>query len=432
MTRKLISSRRQLLKTALALSGSALSTASWRTASAALKSSLAPKYIVVIFPAGGLDSLLSTDAKTPGQLESWVHQSYGPSDIVQQGPFSFAQPFAPLAKHAELISLVKGVRLYTANHNTGHAQLIRFRTRTHRQMPSLLDIIGQSRTTQATRSITLGAFGGEDFSSGFFGTPLVTSFTTPQAKGRENIFSKIDRLSSTDLKMLASVTDEKAQALRQSWRAPLRPEQLQTVENLQEASSFYKGVSNASKFKPQSWTKDWFIQSMADPLQRAKWLIENDLTRCVLVQVHAAWDTHYENDRKQKYLNAGLSHIVSRFLETLKAPRKGQRPLIEDTLVVLGSEIGRFPRLNTLLGKDHFPQADFLFAGKGVVAGRSFGGTDKRMVALPVDLRGQPDQKGRELRLDDLGTTLLSLCGYDPELFGYSGRVLNFLTGSAA
>ena len=95
-----------------------------------------------------------------------------------------------------------------------------------------------------------------------------------------------------------------------------------------------------------------------------------------------------------------------------------------------GSEIGRFPRLNAGRGKDHFPQAPYLFMGPWFATGRTFGGTDRQMVAQPISLAtGAVERGGARLVLDDLGTTLLRLDGADPELSGHAGRHLRFLTG---
>ena len=52
------------------------------------------------------------------------------------------------------------------------------------------------------------------------------------------------------------------------------------------------------------------------------------------------------------------------------------------------------------------------------------------MAALPVSLEtGMPATGGHSLRVDDIGTTLLGLDGINPELYGYVGDHLPFLTG---
>src|SRR5687768_8729568 len=98
------------------------------------------------------------------------------------------------------------------------------------------------------------------------------------------------------------------------------------------------------------------------------------------------------------------------------------------------SEVGRFPRLNTLLGKDHFPEAPafFFVAGINSGAGTTFGRTDKRMAAVPVSLKSGRDVSvgGTQLTLDDVGATMLRMAGLKPELYGYTGRLLEFVAGA--
>ena len=97
--------------------------------------------------------------------------------------------------------------------------------------------------------------------------------------------------------------------------------------------------------------------------------------------------------------------------------------------MIIGSEIGRFPRLNAAHGKDHFPQTPHLFYGPGLATGASYGGTGRDMASVPISLAtGRPEKGGHLLRIDDIGTTLLALDGANPDLSGYTGEHLRFLT----
>jgi hypothetical protein len=40
---------------------------------------------------------------------------------------------------------------------------------------------------------------------------------------------------------------------------------------------------------------------------------------------------------------------------------------------------------------------------------------------------GMPEAGATHLALDDLGTTLLHMTGYDPTMYGYRGRRMRFL-----
>lgn len=92
-----------------------------------------------------------------------------------------------------------------------------------------------------------------------------------------------------------------------------------------------------------------------------------------------------------------------------------QRGLLEDTLVLFGSEFGRMPTAQGVDGRDHnitgFPM---WMAGAGVKAGFSYGATDEY---------GLHAVEGR-MHTSDLHATLLALMGLDHErlTYNYGGR----------
>jgi hypothetical protein len=92
-----------------------------------------------------------------------------------------------------------------------------------------------------------------------------------------------------------------------------------------------------------------------------------------------------------------------------------QRGLLEDTLVLFGSEFGRMPTAQGPDGRDHnITGYPMILAGAGVKAGYSYGETDE------VGLHGV---EGR-MHTTDLHATLLALMGLDHEqlTYRYGGR----------
>src|SRR5690606_33440261 len=119
---------------------------------------------------------------------------------------------------------------------------------------------------------------------------------------------------------------------------------------------------------------DYVAQSMAESLDRALWLIEHDLCCGVVVDVGLlGWDTHIRNEAKQGEMNGHFARFFDDYLTELHARRNRHGILAQRTVTIGGAELGRFPRQNDMLGKDHLPQTSFLFAGPGLGAGRSFG-----------------------------------------------------------
>ena len=94
--------------------------------------------------------------------------------------------------------------------------------------------------------------------------------------------------------------------------------------------------------------------------------------RFVEVQT-GGWDMHTGVDAAMKTTGANMDMVFAALLTDLKA-----RGLLESTLVVLGSEFGRTPRINENRGRDHYPVAySTVFAGGGIKGGFAYGATDK-------------------------------------------------------
>jgi uncharacterized protein (DUF1501 family) len=122
------------------------------------------------------------------------------------------------------------------------------------------------------------------------------------------------------------------------------------------------------------------------------------------------WD-HHTN------LHQGLidqTRMIDQPTAALLADLK-QRGLLEDTLVLFGSEFGRLPTSEGTDGRDHNITGYSMFmAGAGVKKGFSYGGTDEI---------GMKAIDGR-MHINDLHATMLALMGLDHEqlTYRYAGR----------
>ena len=115
-------------------------------------------------------------------------------------------------------------------------------------------------------------------------------------------------------------------------------------------------------------------------LLMARQLVESGVS---FVQVNLgnneAWDTHQSAFPNLKnFLLPPMDRGVSALLDDLS-----DRGMLNDTLVIMGSEFGRTPKISTLAGKklpgrDHWGKVQSVFlAGGGVQGGRVIGSSDK-------------------------------------------------------
>jgi hypothetical protein len=87
---------------------------------------------------------------------------------------------------------------------------------------------------------------------------------------------------------------------------------------------------------------------------------------------HGGWDTHYDNHDLVPALTDPLDVSLSALLDDLH-----YRGLLDETLVVIGTEFGRSPEINGNAGRNHHPAAfTCILAGGGIQGGQVYGATD--------------------------------------------------------
>jgi hypothetical protein len=144
--------------------------------------------------------------------------------------------------------------------------------------------------------------------------------------------------------------------------------------------------------------------------------------------MHASWDHHSNLDNELAY-NAGMAdQPIAALLKDLK-----QRGMLEDTMVVWGSEFGRTPLGEnrngnpTATGRDHHPFAfTMLMAGGGIKGGQIYGETDEigwSIVRDPVDLHDFHATMLHQFGMDHLKLTH-RFQGRDFRLTDVAGKVI--------
>ncbi len=84
------------------------------------------------------------------------------------------------------------------------------------------------------------------------------------------------------------------------------------------------------------------------------------------------WDTHGQNFESHNEMVPELDYVMSVLLDDLQ-----ERALLEHTLVVTFSEMGRTPHININQGRDHFPRTSATLSGCGIKPGVIYGQTNE-------------------------------------------------------
>ena len=115
------------------------------------------------------------------------------------------------------------------------------------------------------------------------------------------------------------------------------------------------------------------------------------------------WDTHANNFNVLKKVNLPYLDMAFGSLMT----DLEQSGLLDETLVVVMSEMGRTPKINGNAGRDHWPFVySVLLAGAGIRGGTVFGASDSQ-AAFPAE---------NPVSTADVCATIFHCLGIDPEL----------------
>lgn len=144
-------------------------------------------------------------------------------------------------------------------------------------------------------------------------------------------------------------------------------------------------------------------------------LLGMGLTRVATLSSNYDWDTHADNDAGQTTNFEGLFYALNDLMAQLSAtPGEEGGSLADETVVVVISEMGRTPQLNSTEGKDHWPYTSAMLIGPGFTGDRVVGAYDSFFYGERLDpASAELYNKGRDLSCDMFGATLLRLAGVD-------------------
>lgn len=163
--------------------------------------------------------------------------------------------------------------------------------------------------------------------------------------------------------------------------------------------------------------------SAAEHLDVAVQALARGLSSCAIVQGEVptmnGWDSHSDNDQLQDLCYEATFDVLDRLVDQLiTTTGPDGQPLIASTTLLVVSEMGRLPRTNAQLGKDHWPFTSAMVIGAGVAGGRVVGATDGGLNGLPVDAdSGQAASAGIALTSAAFIAGLLEQFDVDPGEF---------------
>jgi Protein of unknown function (DUF1501) len=145
---------------------------------------------------------------------------------------------------------------------------------------------------------------------------------------------------------------------------------------------------------------------------------------------HLGWDTHSDIAQQGRSLNELFEALLTCIDDQSIRPGTAGGSLADEVTIVVMSEMGRYPQLNSRGGKEHWTFTSAMLMGAGVRGGLVVGDYDENSGGQPVDLEtGEVSPSGTSLLPANVGATLLALAGADPAEWVPSGEPITAAIG---
>ncbi len=333
------------------------------------------EYCIFFYMSGGMTHMDTFDPK-PGT------ETGGATKGISTGVagVELAEFLPNLAKGFKDIAVVRSMTQKTGDHRGGsywmHTSYQPRATIVHPTMgPWAQRILGKKHETLPD-SVAIGT-GGNHPGAGFFGPTLAPLPIGDPMRGVQNstiwkdlddkgFDKRLDMTNTFDSSFRRKFQTEDVKAYTQFYEETLtlmKSEDLDTFDLTKEADY-------------QKKLERYGNNRLGQGALLAKRLVSSGVR---FVEVDSGgWDMHNDLWNAIQGRAGDLDMALSSLIEDLKA-----EGLFEKTLIVLGTEFGRTPKINANGGRDHHPRVfSTMFAGGGIVGGQVYGKSDKLGMAV--------------------------------------------------
>lgn len=326
------------------------------------------KQVIYLYMSGGMSHIDTFDPKKPGS------EVMGPNKRLSSSvdDMFFTDNLSRLRKHAEKLAVINSMTSTQGAHKQGNYFMhTSYELRSSIRHPAMgawtLKFLGKNNP-EIPGNVLIGGDSNHP-GSGFFESKLSpVALSDPEGGlkngerrlSRERFDFHLDLARKLDQPFVEKYDQKNVRAYTDMYDDAI------TLMDSRDLKAF--DLTEESENLKDLYGKDPFGQGCL----LARRLVEHGV-RFVEVSFNG-WDTHNSNfvtlPEKAEVLDKALSALLSDL---------DRRGLLDDTLVVLATEFGRTPEINTNEGRDHHPQAfSCLLAGGGIKGGVVHGKTDDR------------------------------------------------------
>ena len=359
------------------------------------------KSVIQIFLPGGM-----------AHQDSWDYKPNGPSEY--RGPFGgvktkipdvfFGELFKDTANIADLLTVIRSTTHGEAAHERGtHNMLTGYRPSPAIHYPSYGSIISHElgiRNKIPPYVVVPNQFAPEN-GTGYLSTafgPFALGSNPEDSNFRvRDLQSSVDELQLSRRKAILKTTDEYFISNQQSDAVEAMESFYQNAFNLMSST---QAIDAFDISKESISTKEMYGNNSAGMrLLMSRRLVEAGV-RMVTVN-YGSWDHHSNINSAMKSQAPNFDKAFAALISDLK-----DRGLLDETLIMVNSEFGRTPKINSTGGRDHHPKVfSTIMAGGGIRRGMAYGSSDA--------LASEPDND--PVTPEDLAKTMYHLLGINSE-----------------
>jgi hypothetical protein len=339
------------------------------------------KQVIYLYMSGGMSHIDTFDPKKPGA------EVMGPNNRINSAVdgMRFTDYLRRVSRHADKLAVINSMTSTQGAHKQGNYYMhTSYEVRSSIKHPAMGSWILQfqgKNNPEIPANVLIGGDSNHP-GSGFLESKLSPVALTDPSGGLRNGKMRmpedrfrfhLDLAQKLDQPFIAKYDQKNVRAYTDMYDDAI------TLMKSRDLKAF--DISEEPDGLKERYGKDRFGQGCL----LARRLVEHGVR---FVEVSSGgWDTHNSNfvtlPEKAEILDQALSALLT------DLERRG---MLDNTLVVVATEFGRTPEINTNEGRDHHPQAfSCLLAGGGIKGGIVHGKTDERGAKILADPVSIPD-----------------------------------------
>jgi len=337
-------------------------------ANPALTRTAPAKNVIYLFMSGGMTHLDTFDVKPGASTQGPTEAIRTSADAVQ-----VSSHFKHLSRHMDKCVLVNSMSSTQGAHQQGqyymHTSYEPRGTITHASLGSWVNRLGGKHNETLPGYVTVN--GGRYSGAGW----MESAYAPLPIGSPEDGLANSVRPLGEDAKVMKRRLD-RVRKMNAAFADRYQQKQVRSYTEMYDQAVKLMGSRDLRAFdiakEPEALRQAYGDDQFGQGCLLARRLVEHGV-RFVEI-VNGGWDTHNDNFDRMEDKLPPLDRTIATLLADLEA-----RGLLEETLVVVGTEFGRTPDItaNRGNGRNHYPKAfSCLLAGGGVQGGQRYGKTD--------------------------------------------------------